>query len=83
MDIIQQLRGSHWVDASERLRLVNLAVDEIERLRQQKAELVDVLKLALSSHDVVLLSKPPQNAWEAYGVEEKARIAIAKATGGE
>ena len=35
MDIIQQLRGSHWVDASERLRLVNLAVDEIERLRSQ------------------------------------------------
>jgi aspartate/methionine/tyrosine aminotransferase len=35
MDIIQQLRGSHWVDASERLRLVNLAIAEIERLRSQ------------------------------------------------
>jgi len=35
MDIIQQLRGSHWVDASERLRLVNIAADEIERLRSQ------------------------------------------------
>ena len=35
MDIIQQLRGSHWADASERLRLVNLAADEIERLRSQ------------------------------------------------
>ena len=35
MEIIQQLRGSHWVDASERLRLVNLAADEIERLREE------------------------------------------------
>jgi len=42
MDIIQQLRGSHWVDASERLRLVNLAVDEIERLRKANKRLGEI-----------------------------------------
>ena len=35
MDILKQLHGAHWADASERLRLVNLAADEIERLRSQ------------------------------------------------
>jgi hypothetical protein len=34
MDILDQLHGAHWTDASERLRLVNLAADEIERLRE-------------------------------------------------
>jgi len=42
MDIIQQLRGSHWVDASERLRLVNLAIDEIERLRKANKRLAEI-----------------------------------------
>ena len=58
-------------------------IDEIERLRQQNAELVDVLKLALASHGVVFASDPPQDAWKANGVAEKARSAITKATGGE
>ena len=35
MDIVKQLQGAHWTDASERLRLVNLAADEIERLREE------------------------------------------------
>ena len=35
MDIVKQLQGAHWTDASERLRLVNLAVAEIERLREE------------------------------------------------
>ena len=39
MDIIQQLRGSHWVDASERLRLTTLAIDGIERLRKENEQL--------------------------------------------
>ena len=59
------------------------AADKIERLRQQNAELLEVLKLALASHGVVLTSDPPQDAWKANGVAEKARAAIAKATGGE
>jgi len=42
MDIIQQLRGSHWVDASERLRLVKLAIDEIERLRKANKRLAEI-----------------------------------------
>jgi hypothetical protein len=34
----------------------------------------------LSAHGRMLLSDPPQDAWKAYGVEEKARAAIIKAT---
>ena len=67
------------MDIVERLR------EENEQLRQQNAELVKVLKLALSSHNVFLTSIPGQHAWEAYKVSEKAQAAIAKATatGGE
>lgn len=59
------------------------AAAEIERLRQQNAELVKVLKLALASHGVVLTSDPPQDAWKANGVADKARAALAKVIGGE
>jgi hypothetical protein len=44
-------------------------------------ELLETLKLALSAHGVMLLSDPPQEAWKTYGVEQKARAAIAKAEG--
>ena len=56
--------------------------EEIVKLKKQKAELVNVLKLALASHGVVLTSDPPQDAWKANGVADKARAAIAKETGG-
>jgi hypothetical protein len=39
MDVLDQLHLAHWADASERLRLVNLAADEIERLRHEFREL--------------------------------------------
>ena len=39
MDILKQLHGAHWVDASERLRLTTLAIDEIERLRKENEQL--------------------------------------------
>ena len=51
------------------------------RLMAAAPELLEALKLALSSHGVMLLSDPPQEAWKTYGVEAKARAAIAKATG--
>jgi hypothetical protein len=44
-------------------------------------ELLEALKLALSAHGVMLLSDPPQEAWKAYGVEQKALAVIAKAEG--
>ena len=53
----------------------------IDRLHAVNADLLEALKLALSSHGVMLLSDPPQEAWKTYGVEAKARAAIAKATG--
>ena len=87
-DIVKRLRSvSPDKDGSRPKWYINPdgteAADEIERLRQQVAELVGVLKLALASHGVVLTSDPPQEAWKANGVAKKARAAIAKATGGE
>jgi hypothetical protein len=51
------------------------------RLIAAAPELLEALQLALSAHGRMLLSDPPQDAWKAYGVEEKARAAIAKAEG--
>ena len=42
MDIVKQLQGAHWVDASERLRLTTLAIDEIERLRKASKRLGEI-----------------------------------------
>jgi hypothetical protein len=50
------------------------------RLIAAAPELLEALQLALSAHGRMLLSDPPQDAWKAYGVEEKARAAIIKAT---
>ena len=60
---------------------VTEAAAELRRLHAVNAELVVALKLALSAHGTLLLSDPPQEAWKTYGVEVKARAAIAKATG--
>ena len=48
MDIVKQLQGAHWTDASERLRLTTLAIDEIERLRQRVELLEGYLNGALN-----------------------------------
>lgn len=55
------------------------AAAELRRLHNVNEELVNALKLALWSHGTMLLSDPPQDAWKTYGVEAKARAAIAKA----
>jgi hypothetical protein len=57
----------------------NEAATELRRLHAVNAELLEALKLALSAHGRMLLSDPPQDAWKAQGVEEKARTAIKKA----
>jgi hypothetical protein len=57
------------------------AAVELRRLHAVNEELLEALQLALSSHGVMLLSDPPQDAWKTRGVEAKARAAIAKATG--
>ena len=57
-------------------------VDADARLIAAAPELLEALQLALSAHGKLLLSDPPQEAWKTYGVETKARAAIAKATGG-
>lgn len=53
----------------------------IETLLDERAELLEALKLALSSHGVMLMGDPPQDAWKARGVEDKARAAIKKVVG--
>jgi hypothetical protein len=53
----------------------------IDRLEAVNAQLLEALELALRSHGVLLLSDPPLDAWRAYGVEFKARAAIAAAKG--
>ena len=67
MDIVERLRTDFWREGDADLKE---AADEIERLRQQNAELVEELwGIALES-----------GSREA---SEMARAAIAKATGGE
>lgn len=54
-----------------------------QRAEAQRDQLLEALKLALSSHGVMLTSYPPQDAWKFYGVEEKARAAIKAVEKGE
>ena len=71
MDILDQLHGAHWADASERLRLVNLAADEIERLREA---LQDIREVYAGSEGI----PKPMTAAEGYLLErlmEAVRIA--------
>lgn len=75
---LHQINWSHEVKLSVRGYEI-----QIEDLRAVNAELLEALKLALYAHGVVLLSDPPQEAWKVYGVEQKARAAIAKAEGGQ
>jgi hypothetical protein len=42
MDIVKQLQGAHWTDASGRLRLIPLAIDEIKRLRKANKRLGEI-----------------------------------------
>jgi hypothetical protein len=53
----------------------------LHEVEQQRAELLAVLKLALNAHGLMLMSDPPQDAWRAYGVEQKARAAITHVEG--
>jgi ribosomal 50S subunit-associated protein YjgA (DUF615 family) len=53
----------------------------LHEVEQQRNELLAALKLALNAHGVMLMSDPPKDAWRAYGVEQTARAAIAKAEG--
>jgi hypothetical protein len=72
MDILDQLHGAHWTDASERLRLTTLAADEIERLREDKAELVEAL--------IDMRNHINERDWDG-DVSDEAKATFAKATG--
>lgn len=45
-------------------------------LRQAAQQALETLRLAASSHDVMLLSDPPQSAWKALSVPRKLSEAI-------
>lgn len=49
---------------------------QYSRLEEAARQALEALELALRSHGVMLLSDPPQEAWKAYSVEDKARDAI-------
>ena len=57
--------------------------DADARLIAAAPELLEALELALGSHNRLLLSDPPKDAWVFNEVEAKARAAIAKAKGEE
>ena len=78
---------SHHAEAAAKLRQLHEANEAFGKrqewwnermfvLEEQRDALLEALKLALSSHGVMLTSYPPQDAWKFYGVEEKARAAI-------
>ena len=54
-----------------------------KQLLAQRDALRAALELALSSHNVMLLTDPPQEAWKVYGVEAKARAAIDAVAAGD
>ena len=72
----------HQINQSHEMKLSVRGYEiQIADLKAVNAELLEALKLALSAHGVMLMSDPPQEAWKAYGVEQKALAAIAKAEG--
>jgi hypothetical protein len=82
---LHQINQSHEMKLSVRgyeIQIEDLRLAHAE-LHALNGELLEALKLALSAHGVMLLSDPPQEAWKTYGVEQKARAAIAKAEGGQ
>ena len=84
MDIVEQLRKSANIVYAQdgytfRLGLQNEAADEIERLRQQNAELLKVLKEIANADMFDDECKPTGGGY----LINKARAAIAKATRGE
>ena len=77
MDIVERLRK--WSPEESTHELLSDAADEIERLRQQNAELVKVLKEIANADMFDDECKPTGGGY----LINKARAAIAKATGGD
>jgi hypothetical protein len=50
---------------------------KLEQAQADAARLRAALQLTLDAHGIMLLSNPPQEAWKAWGVEAKARAALA------
>jgi hypothetical protein len=76
MDIVERLRTDFWREGDVDLKE---AATEIERLRQQNAELVEVLKEIANADMFDDECKPTGGGY----LINKAQAAIAKATGGE
>ena len=58
---------------------IRQASAELRRLDALNAELVEALELARTSHGLLLMGDPPQEAWKYHRVDEKIRAALAKA----
>jgi hypothetical protein len=87
MDVLDQLHLAHWADASERLRLIPLAIDEIERLRKENAELKELLQATVDYTGAVAsspnISFYPSPKWHLVTNGAIQEITIGKTTGGE
>jgi hypothetical protein len=78
MDIVKRLKAKPPKGFVTSPLMIEAAT-EIERLRQQNAELVDALRNALKAHGVgQLIGSGGNGSWIT-----KAQATIAKATGGE
>ena len=82
-DIVKWLRDERYDVCDRNMRcngeVMEEAADEIERLRQQNVELVEVLKEIANADMFDDECKPTGGGY----LINKARAAIAKATGGE
>lgn len=81
MDKPEALRLAERIEKCDRCGGTKAVAAELRRLHKVNQELLEALKLALCAYGIMLMSDPPQEAWKAYGVEQKARAAIAKAEG--
>lgn len=78
MDVLDQLHGAHWADASERIRLVNLAADEIERLRETLSECHEYISQYSKyemrqyemKHENNYVEEPNEAMWLSFKIEK-------------
>jgi len=81
MDIVNRLRGDYGLPiALETIPICHEAADEIERLRQQVADLINALQ-TINKWQPSSKTQPRQKIID--NIQFYAHLSIAKATGGE
>ncbi len=71
--IIQELRNQRN-ELLDSIKLINQQhSEEIQSITKHRDDIASVLKLAIESHCVMLMTDPPKDAWRYHGVTSKAR----------